>query len=117
MCAAGSAHRGLAEQFEQAIDGFGPVVFLGAKAPGPDPLDDRTVRNPQAGDDAGSRVCVKGYFRGIFVDGVVSGWLAAAYWINPWPRFREITLKSLNDDHTTRFASQPRRLRHGQVRR
>ena len=29
---------------------------------------------------------------------------AAAYKVSPWPRFREITPKSLHDDHTTRFA-------------
>jgi hypothetical protein len=29
---------------------------------------------------------------------------AAAYKDSPWPRFREITLKSLHDDHSGRLA-------------
>jgi hypothetical protein len=29
---------------------------------------------------------------------------AAAYKVGPWRRFREITLKSLHDDHTARLA-------------
>jgi hypothetical protein len=28
----------------------------------------------------------------------------AAYEVSPWPRFREIALKSLNEDHTVRLA-------------
>jgi hypothetical protein len=35
--------------------------------------------------------------------------LAAAYKVSPWPRFREITLKSLHDDHTARLAWRMRR--------
>jgi hypothetical protein len=33
-------------------------------------------------------------------------WLAAANWDSAWPRFREMTLKSLHDDHIARFASR-----------
>jgi hypothetical protein len=27
----------------------------------------------------------------------------AAYWVDPWPSFREIAQKSLNEDHTARL--------------
>jgi hypothetical protein len=36
---------------------------------------------------------------------------AAAYWVDPWPSFREIAQKSLNDDHTARLAWRVRRSR------
>jgi hypothetical protein len=47
-------------------------------------------------------------FRGIFVNGAVCR-AAAANWEGAWPRFREMTLKTLHDDHTARFASRTRR--------
>jgi hypothetical protein len=51
---------------------------------------------------------VKGCFRGIFVNDTGCR-AAAANWESAWPRFREMTLKSLHDDHTARFASHTRR--------
>jgi hypothetical protein len=56
--------------------------------------------------------CVKRHFRGVFVKGVETGWRTAAYWVGPWPRFREMTPKSLHDDHTTQLALRTRRSRH-----
>jgi len=35
---------------------------------------------------------------------------AAAYEVSPWPRIREITQKSLHDDHTAQLAWRVRRL-------
>jgi hypothetical protein len=51
---------------------------------------------------------VKRCFRGIFVNGAGCR-AAAANWESAWPRFREMTLKTLHDDHTGRFASRTRR--------
>jgi hypothetical protein len=48
------------------------------------------------------------HYRGTFVNG--AGCRAgAANWESAWPRFREMTLKTLHDDHTARVASHTRR--------
>ena len=62
-------------------------------------------------DAAAASACVKGRFRGIFVKRVTDADAAAAYWVGAWRTFREMTQKSLHDDHTARFASRPRRSR------
>jgi hypothetical protein len=46
----------------------------------------------------------KGISAGIFVKWRRERVLAAAYEIIPWPRFPEITLKSLHDHHTLQLA-------------
>jgi hypothetical protein len=46
----------------------------------------------------------KGLFADISQVASLPGLWAAAYEDSPWPRFREIALKSLNDDHTARLA-------------
>src|SRR5438105_11787925 len=68
-------------------------------------------RAPLALDAAFATACVKGPFRGIFVKRAMHAGAAAAYWVGAWPNFREMTQKSLHDDHTARFASRPRRSR------
>jgi hypothetical protein len=51
----------------------------------------------------------KGLFRGIFVELCRLGFWIAAYAVGLWPRFREITPKSLHDHHTTQLAWRMRR--------
>jgi len=50
-------HHGLTQQFEQAIDGVGPVAFLGAKALGVD-HDHAVFGHALAGEPHQPRGCI-----------------------------------------------------------